>query len=100
MAGAAAKRYARAFFELASEEGQLEGWAERLAAVRDVLSLPEARAVLANPSIAVPRRQEAARDLLGDRAGTEGVNLAKLLVATQRLGEIGDIVEEFGRLAD
>ena len=30
MAGAAAKRYARAIFEVAQEEGEVEAWAERL----------------------------------------------------------------------
>ena len=100
MAGAAARRYARAIFELAKEEGQVEAWAERLAVVRDVVTRPEARAVLANPSIAIQRRQEAAASLLADRAGPEGVNLVRLLVGAGRLDEVGGIAEEFERLAD
>jgi F-type H+-transporting ATPase subunit delta len=100
MAGAAAKRYARAVFDVAREQGQLDDWAERLAVIREVLSQPEVRRVLANPTIAARRRGEAAAAVLGDRAGPEGVNLAKLLVVSDRLDEIDAIIDEYTRLAD
>jgi F-type H+-transporting ATPase subunit delta len=100
MAGAAAKRYARAIFELAGEQGQVDEWASRLVTVRDVLSHPDVRAVLVNPSIAVRRRQDAAASLLEQRAGPEGVNLAKLVVGANRVRDLDAIIEEYGRLAD
>lgn len=100
MAGAAARRYARAIFDLATEEGRVEDWARRLEGVREALSTPELRAVLVNPSIPVQRRQEVAESVLGPRVGPEGVNLAKLLVGASRVGEVGAIAEEFGRMAD
>jgi F-type H+-transporting ATPase subunit delta len=100
MAGAGAKRYARAIFELAREEGQLEEWARRLAVVRDVLAHPDARSVLANPSIPVQRRQELAASLVERLAGREGVNLAKLLVAANRTGDLDGIIEEYQLLVD
>jgi F-type H+-transporting ATPase subunit delta len=101
MAGAAAKRYARAVFELAREEGQVDLWAARLDAVRDVLARPEVTGVLANPSVAVQRRQDAAAALLDQRVvGQEGLNLARLLVGTNRLGQLDGIVEEYRLLAD
>jgi len=100
MAGAAAKRYARAIFELAGEQGQVEEWARRLVTVRDVLSRPDVRAVLTNPSIAVQRRQDAAAALLEQRAGPEGVNLARLVVGANRVRDLDTIIEEYGRLAD
>jgi F-type H+-transporting ATPase subunit delta len=100
MAGAAARRYARAIFELAKEEGQVDAWAARLAAVRDALVPGEVRAVLANPSIPVQRREEAAASLVADTAGPEGVNLVRLLVGAGRLADVGRIAEEYERLAD
>jgi F-type H+-transporting ATPase subunit delta len=100
MAGAAAKRYARAVFEVAQEQGQLEQWAERLVVIRDVLSRPEVHSVLANPTIGAQRRGEAGAAVLGDRAGPEGVNLVKLLVVSERLDEIDAIIDEYTRLAD
>jgi F-type H+-transporting ATPase subunit delta len=100
MATAAARRYARAIFELAKEEGLIDAWAARLAEMRQVLEHPEALAVLDNPSIADERRQGAAAALVGDRVGPEGANLARLLVGSRRLDELDAIIEEFRRLAD
>jgi len=100
MAGSAAKRYARAIFDLAKEEGQVDAWSQRLAAVHEVLAHPEARPVLTNPTIPVQRRQEVAIALLDDRLGPEGVNLAKLLISANRLDDVDAIAEEYGRLVD
>jgi F-type H+-transporting ATPase subunit delta len=100
MAGSGAKRYAKAIFELAREESQVDSWARRLQVVREVLSYPEARAILANPSIDVRRRQEAVTALLDGRIGPEGLNLARLLVGAHRIDDLDAIVEEYGRLAD
>lgn len=100
MAGAAAKRYARAIFELAEEEGRVDEWTGRLATVRDALTHPDAREVLGNPSIAARRRQDAAAALVEARTGREGANLAKLLVGAGRIGDVDAIVEEYQLLAD
>lgn len=100
MAGAAAKRYARAIFDLAAEEGQVEDWGRWLADVRQVLTEPAMRAVVANPSIAVQRRQEAVARVLDDRVGPEAVNLARLLVGADRVDEVDAVAEQFGRMAD
>jgi len=100
MAGSGARRYARAIFELAGEEGQVEEWAQRLELVRDVLTRPDARQVLANPAIAVQRRQEAASALLEPWLGREGLNLAKLVVGAGRIDDLDAIIDEYRRLAD
>ncbi len=100
MAGAAARRYARAIFDLAVQEGQVEEWTRRLAEHGEALSQPELRALLTNPSIAVQRRQEVAASILEPRVGAGGVNLARLLVAANRVGEVDGIAEEVGLLAD
>jgi F-type H+-transporting ATPase subunit delta len=100
MAGSRARRYARAIYDLAREQDQVDEWARWLAAIREVVTDAGARAVLANPSIAAQRRQQAAVALLGDRVGPHGVNLARLLVTAMRLDELDAIIEEYGRLAD
>jgi F-type H+-transporting ATPase subunit delta len=99
MAAAAARRYARAIFDLAQEEGQIEEWGGRLDRVRAVLRQPEVWAVMANPIIPRRRQQEALTSLLPD-VGEEGRNLARLLVERGRLDDLDGIVEEYGRLAD
>lgn len=100
MAGSGAKRYARAIFELAKEQGLIEAWGQRLERVREVLTHPQARTILANPSIDVRRRQDAVGALLDGRVGPEGVNLAKLVVGANRIDDLDAIIEEYGRLAD
>lgn len=99
MATAAAKRYARAVFELATDEGQVEQWGRRLATVRDLLSEPAVAAVLTNPTIPVGRRMElisAAPHELDPQA----TNLARLLIESNRVKAVAGIVEEFESLAD
>jgi F-type H+-transporting ATPase subunit delta len=100
VAGAAARRYARAIFDLAQEEGQVEDWADRLADIRQVFSVPEVASVLDNPTITRERRAEAISEVLGERTNREAVNLAKLLVESGRVRLVGDIVEEYSALAD
>ena len=97
MATAAAKRYARAVFELAESEGQVEQWARRLAQVRDVLSDPEVARALTNPTIATEQRMAIVSDLFD---GIEATNLAKLLIESDRVRDVGAVADEFQRLAD
>ena len=99
MATAAARRYARAVFELAQQEGQVEEWARRLEKMREVLSDPEVVAVLTNPTIATEQRMAliAAKPHLFDE---ESTNLAKLLIESDRVRDVEDLVKEFERLAD
>lgn len=99
MATAAARRYAKAVFQLAEEERHVEEWAKRLASVRVLLSDPEIAAVLTNPTIAIEDRMA----LISDPPHVldpEATNLAKLLIESNRVGDAGGIEDEFQRLAD
>jgi F-type H+-transporting ATPase subunit delta len=100
MAGAAAKRYARAIFELAREEGQAEEWGARLASVRAIFARPEIRQVLLNPTIALRDRESAVGAFLDDQGDRESVNLAKLLVGSGRVDEVEAIEREYQKLVD
>jgi F-type H+-transporting ATPase subunit delta len=84
-------------FELAESEGQVEQWARRLAQVRDVLSDPEVARALTNPTIATEQRMAIVSDLFD---GREATNLAKLLIESDRVRDVGAVADEFQRLAD
>lgn len=99
MATAAAKRYARAVFELATEEGKVEEWTRRLAAVRDLLSDPSVAAVLTNPTIPVDRRMELISSAPHE-LDPEATNLARLLIESNRVKQIAGVAEEYEVLAD
>jgi F-type H+-transporting ATPase subunit delta len=84
-------------FELAESEGQVGEWGRRLNQVRDVLSDPEVARALTNPTIATEQRMAIVSDLFD---GTEATNLAKLLIESDRVRDVGAITDEFQRLAD
>jgi len=96
---AAARRYAKAVFELAAQEGQVEQWQRRLTRVRELFDDPATAAVLANPTIPLEQREtviSGAPHVLDP----EGTNLARLLIESWRIADAAEIDEEFQRLAD
>jgi F-type H+-transporting ATPase subunit delta len=99
VATAAAKRYARAVFELATEEGKVDEWTRRLTTVRDLLSDPSVAAVLTNPTIPLDRRMELVSSAPHE-LDPEATNLARLLIESNRVKQIGGVAEEFEVLAD
>jgi F-type H+-transporting ATPase subunit delta len=99
VATAAAKRYARAVYELATEEGQVAEWAGRLAKVSDLLSNPQVAAVLTNPTIPVVRRMELI-SAAPHELDPEATNLARLLIESNRVEEVGSVAEEYEALTD
>jgi F-type H+-transporting ATPase subunit delta len=100
VASARARRYARAVFEIAQEDKQVDAWTGRLEALRAVLTNPDAIAVLASPAVPPARRVEAMEALATRQMGDEGLNLGRMLVAARRPDLIEGIVEEYGALAD
>jgi F-type H+-transporting ATPase subunit delta len=99
VASAAAKRYAKAVFEVAQSEGRIEHWEHSLARLSELFSDPKVAEVLSNPTIAASERMR----LVGESphlVDPEATNLAKLLIESNRVRDIDGIVDEFDRLAD
>lgn len=99
MAGSAS-RYARAIFELATEEGRVDKWSKQLAIIRQVLEDPTAQAVLANPSIPHDVRMGAVEKLDLPGIDAQGMNLMRMLVGSGRANRLGEIADRFESLAD
>jgi F-type H+-transporting ATPase subunit delta len=95
-----ANRYAKAIFELATEEGSVDEWSRELALIRAVFADSTARAILANPSVSLETRLEAVDELNLPGIGPEGLNLMRLLAARRRVEQMEEIVEHFEVLAD
>jgi F-type H+-transporting ATPase subunit delta len=96
---AAARRYARAVFELAQESDQVSEWSERLDRLREVLTDEGVRAVLTNPTIPTERRMELI-SAAPHAFDFEATNLAKLLIESSRVDEIAGVADEYQRLVD
>ena len=93
MATAAAKRYARAVFELAQQEGDVERWGKRLERIRELFADAEVASVLSNPTIPTGRREEfvTGQPRMFDE---ETTNLARLLIESGRVDETSGVEEE------
>ena len=98
--GAAAKRYARAIFELAEEEKKVDQWSQRLELVRQILANEQVRQVVRNPSIPTEERVAFVEKLDLPGLGAEGLNLLRLLVSNHRVDQADEIAAEFMSQAD
>ena len=99
MATVAARRYAKAVFELAQQEGQLHAWGRRLTEIQEMFADPKLATVLSNPTIPTEQREAIIAEsphVFDD----EGTNLARLLIESGRINEAAAIEDEFQRLAD
>lgn len=98
MATAAAKRYAKAVFELAQQDRDIDQWSRRLESIRKLFANERVTAVLKNPTIATAEREQLISEFrLPDQ---QAANLARLLVESGRVDEATAIEEEFQRLND
>src|SRR3989442_1720432 len=94
-----ARRYARAIFELALQDGEVDQWSRRLVKIRELFADPQVAAVLSNPTIATEHR-EALVATAPHLIDEEATNLARLLIESGRIDEVQDIDDEFQRLGD
>jgi F-type H+-transporting ATPase subunit delta len=94
-----ARRYAEAYFSLAHEARDIDGWREQLAAVVEALSDPVVSDALANPKTSLPERVRQGLQLL-EGASPEARNLARLLIERRRVGIAPEILAHYDALAD
>jgi len=99
---AAARRYAKALFGIAREDGSVEATGRELATLADLLEdNAELRAVLFRPLHPVAERR-AALHAVAERIGSSAVlqNFYAFLIDQRRLIDFATIRSEFDRLAD
>ena len=92
-----ARKYSKAMFELAQEEGKLIPFGDELASVKkDLASAPQLKGYLANPQIQRQDKKELLRKLFeGELSGTV-LNFLYLLVDKRRI-ELFDAIEDIYR---
>jgi F-type H+-transporting ATPase subunit delta len=93
-----ARRYARAIFDLAREEGDLDGWLQALQGIRDILGSPEFRVLLDNPGIAFTRKVEIVRESLPTYLSETQRNFVFVLIENRRTGLIDQILDAYQTL--
>ena len=99
MATAAAKRYARAVFEMAEADNDFAEWSKRLAEISELFGDPRVAAALSNPTLASAQRESLVTDA-PHVLDKEATNLARLLIESGRIAEAPAIEDEFQRMRD
>ncbi len=95
----AAKRYARAAFELALDRDELEAWEPDLRALADALGAPEALSFVASRQVTSEAKEEFLRRATEEPAPLVW-NLVRLLASKGRLALLPQIVGQFQALLD
>lgn len=94
-----ARRYGRAYFELASQAKAIAEWREQLATAIALVTAPQTAIRLNNPRL---RREDRTAGLLRllDDVAPHARNVVRLLVERGRLGALPEVLDEYDRLAD
>jgi F-type H+-transporting ATPase subunit delta len=97
-----AKRYAKALFNLAKDEGQVDQYGQELDGFVQLLgSLPDLANAIQNPLYPEGTRK-AVFNSIGDKAGLTPImkSFVNLLITKNRVGSLSEIQEYYNRLID
>ncbi|OUM85054.1 MAG: ATP synthase F1 subunit delta [Bacillus thermozeamaize] len=96
-----AKRYAKAMFELALEQGRLDEIAADLTLIRDSIDQHAPwREWLANPQVSAQDKQSAVRQLYGEKVSPEVLHLLLILLKNRRALLISQVVRSYLDMVD
>lgn len=90
-----ARRYARAVFDIAREEHDLDGWLHDLRTIRDALQGPEMNALLENPSVTFDEKRQIVEGVVSPRLSPMRRNFVLLLIENRRTSLIDEILAAY-----
>lgn len=90
-----ARPYAKAAFEVALADSDLENWSKMLAVVASVAHDDTVAAMLSSPALAADQLAQALIDVCGDELDSKGQNFIRLLAENKRLGLLSEISTMF-----
>ncbi|MBA2755458.1 MAG: F0F1 ATP synthase subunit delta [Chloroflexia bacterium] len=90
----AAKRYAQAVVELATERGTLDDWQRDLNVLAEFMARQDMAPLFQSPNVPEAQKEQMLDTALAD-AQPEARNLAKMLIARERLAIVPRLVTEF-----
>lgn len=92
-----ARRYAEAAFDVAQNDGDIEGWLTELRTATEAVTEPSANSFFKDPNTSTAEKIQTIRRLLPS-VRPHVLNLAMLLVTRHRIGLMPGILQEFERL--
>ncbi len=93
-----ARPYAKAAFEVARQESDLDSWSSMLGTSAAGAGQESVRAMLTDPSLSTERVAGAFIDILGESVGAKGQNFIRLLAENKRLVLLPEIAGLFDTL--
>jgi F-type H+-transporting ATPase subunit delta len=92
--------YAQALFAVAEAEGDLATVEDELFAFAGAVEAnPKLREALTDPALPAERKRAVVRDILGDAASPQTINVLGFLIEQGRARELGAIIEDLARMA-
>ncbi len=96
MSSKAAKRYAKALFELANEKNELQTIHSDLSMIYNAIQQsPDLQKALSNPTINTSKKSEIVNKIFASKVSPLTVNLLHTLASNDRLNILGDIYKAF-----
>ena len=99
-AGASARRYAQAVFQIAVESGELERWLDDLTQLADSITNEEFRQTMSAPRISMAQKESLIRESLGSSVGPLALNLMCLLASRGQVQVLPGIADSFQEMLD
>jgi F-type H+-transporting ATPase subunit delta len=99
-AGASARRYAKAVFEIAVDSDELERWLDDLTQLADSITNVEFRQALSAPRISMAQKESLIRESLGEAVGPLALNLICLLASRGQVQVLPTIADRFQEMLD
>ena len=99
-AGASARRYAQAVFQIAVESDELERWLDDLTQLADAITNEEFGQTLSAPRISMAQKESLIRESLGPTVGPLALNLMCLLASRGQVNVLPGIADRFQEMLD
>ena len=99
-AGASARRYAQAVFQIAVESDELERWLDDLTQLADSITNEEFRQILLAPRISMAQKESIIRASLGSSVGPLALNLICLLASRGQVQVLPGIADRYQEMLD
>ncbi len=91
----AARPYAKAVYELASESNSIDSWGDALANLAGVVNDSQIAEMLSSPDMSKQQKGELVIQVMGDNLNQQQQNLVKLMAENSRLALMSDVLEQF-----